>query len=68
MLCVQNWHRVPQILYFVRRQGDRRLPRSDQPRGFGMEEDRTTIKGISPATFLDETHDQVTVLLRTDGV
>jgi hypothetical protein len=28
----------------------------------------TTIKGISPATFLDGTHDQVTVLLRTDGV
>lgn len=35
---------------------------------FGTEEDRTTIKGISPATFLDGTHDQVTVLLRTDGV
>ena len=28
----------------------------------------TAIKGISPATFLDGTHDQVTVLLRTDGV
>jgi hypothetical protein len=45
-----------------------RAKRPTRLEGFGTEEDRTTIKGIFPAAFLDGTYDQVTSLLRTGGV